>query len=135
MSHFLPVPPVLIVDDDRSTRFFLRTALESHGLRVVEAEHGERGVALYAQHRPGAAIVDYRMAGMDGVECCRRLRQAAGPDDLAIVMLTGREDPSLPAQATAAGADRFFNKPVHWFGLASTVRDLLTKGTGGPVAA
>jgi len=134
MNDPMPSPAVLLVDDDPTTRFFLRNALDSVGLRILEADRGDRGVALFNEHRPRLAIVDYRMAGMDGIECCRRLRENAEGGPLTIFMLTGRDDADLPDRARAAGADRFFHKPIHWLGLACTARDALRTGAPGSPA-
>lgn len=105
----------LVIDDDESTRFFIRAALESYGFAVTEADRAERGLEVFERTQPDVVLVDYKMPGMDGLECCRRLRARwPGP----ILMLSGREDPQLPVLAGLAGADRFFVKPTNWCYLA-----------------
>lgn len=115
---------VLLIDDDESTRFFVRTAFESFGFRLVEADCGERGLQLLREAAPDLVLVDYKMLGMDGIECCRLIRQCwSGP----VFMLSGREDPLLPQQALQAGADKFFRKPTYWCALASAAADWLKR--------
>jgi DNA-binding response OmpR family regulator len=105
----------LLIDDDEDTRFFARAALEDRGFIVSEADGAERGLEIFGEMNPHVVVVDYQMPGMDGLECCRRLRARwPGP----ILMLSGREDPRLPALAMEAGADRFFRKPANWRCLA-----------------
>lgn len=114
----------LVIDDDEGTRFFIRAALESYGFAVTEADRAERGLEVFERTQPHVVLIDYRMPGMDGLECCRRLRASwPGP----ILMLSGREDPQLPQLAGLAGADRFFVKPTNWCYLAEAA----SKMTGG----
>lgn len=113
----------LLIEDDASTRFFVRTALESYGFTVVEVDRGERGLEIFEKVNPDVVLVDYTMPGMDGLECCRRLRARwAGP----ILMLSGRGDPLLPALALEAGANRFFLKPTNWCYLADAASKMLS---------
>jgi DNA-binding response OmpR family regulator len=115
---------VLLIDDDASTRFFVRTAFEAAGFEFAEADRGERALGMLAQCAPDLVLLDYKLLGMDGIACCRLIRGCwRGP----LFMLSGREDPLLPAQALAAGADRFVRKPTNWLLLARTARDWLVR--------
>jgi DNA-binding response OmpR family regulator len=112
----------LLIDDDENTRYFVRAAFECRGFIVTEAEGGERGLEIFARTNFDVVVVDFQMPGMDGLECCRRLRASwPGP----ILMLSGREDPQLPALAIKAGANRFFLKPADWCRLAYSASRML----------
>jgi DNA-binding response OmpR family regulator len=112
----------LVIDDDENTRYFIRTALESFGFRVTDADCGERGLEVFDEVMPDVVLLDYKMPGMDGLECCRRLRARwTGP----ILMLSGHEDPSLPSLAVQAGASRFLVKPTNWCYLAGAAAKML----------
>jgi DNA-binding response OmpR family regulator len=112
----------LLIDDDENTRFFVRTAFECCGFTVLEADRGESGLEIFETSKPDVVVVDYQMPGMDGLECCRRMRALwPGP----ILMLSGREDPRLPTQAADAGADQFFLKPADWCQLAYAATRML----------
>ena len=52
---------ILIVDDDPDFREFVRIVLESHGYRVVEAEHAQSGLAILRQELPGLVLLDAMM--------------------------------------------------------------------------
>lgn len=115
----------LLIDDDENIRGFVRAAFEDQGFVVTEADRGEHGLEILARGSFDVVVVDYQMPGMDGLECCRRMRASwRGP----ILMLSGREDPQLPAQSIEAGADRFFLKPVDWHVLASAASQMLPPG-------
>jgi DNA-binding response OmpR family regulator len=114
----------LVIDDDESTRYFIRAAFESFGFKVTEVDRAERGLEVFDQAQPDVVLVDYKMPGMDGLECCRRIRARwPGP----ILMLSGREDPLLPSLAVQAGADQFFVKPTNWCYLADVASKMLSR--------
>jgi DNA-binding response OmpR family regulator len=114
----------LLIDDDENTRLFVRTAFECCGFKVLEADRGETGLEIFDRMNPDVVVVDYQMPGMDGLECCRRLRALwPGP----ILMLSGRDDPQLPARAVEAGADEFFHKPAEWCHLAYAASRMLNR--------
>jgi DNA-binding response OmpR family regulator len=116
---------VLVIDDDESTRFFLKMALESTDFQVFEAASGEEGIVQFEQVQPALVFVDYKMPGMDGVMCCRKLRALSA--QVVLIMLSGREDPHMSALAVDAGADRFLNKPTNWVFMARTAREMLSQ--------
>jgi CheY-like chemotaxis protein len=71
---------VLIADDDLLSARALETDLRANGYDVtVVGDGAEAWQILKADDRPQIAILDWRMPIMDGLEVCRRVRQATGP--------------------------------------------------------
>jgi len=70
---------ILIVDDEDTLRYFLKRILESEGYQVSEAADGHTAVDLLATQTFDLALVDLRMAGIDGLEVMRQFRQRS-PD-------------------------------------------------------
>lgn len=99
---------VLIVDDERAIRRFLRTVLQAHGYEVLEAERGQDGLAAAAQQRPDLLILDLGLPDMDGVDVTRRLREWS---EIPIIILSVREEESDKIAALDAGADDYLTKP------------------------
>jgi len=106
------VPRVLLVDDDRTSRTMLQLILHKAGYAVVEAEDGHAGLGLYQRTIPDLVLLDAKMPGMDGFECCRKIRQLPGGKHTPILMVTGLGDQTSVNEAFAAGATDFVNKPV-----------------------
>src|SRR5229473_4525283 len=116
---------ILVVDDDPSTRFLMRTALEHKGLEVIEAADGIEGYQLFERHRPDLLLVDVMMPRMNGYELCRKLRSHAHSAYVPIVVVTIADDMPSIARAYDAGATDFVAKPVNWLALAHHVRYIL----------
>ena len=99
---------ILVVDDDRSIRRFLRAALTAHDFTIFEAATGEEALAASVQEHPDVIILDLGLPDMDGVEITRRLREwTATP----IIILSVRESEKDKIDALDAGADDYLTKP------------------------
>ncbi len=103
---------VLVCDDDLVTRAMLRGCLESWQVEVCEASDGAEALEVLCQpNPPRLAILDWVMPEMDGLEVCRRLRQARPEPYIYIVLLTSKTEKSEIARGLSAGADDFLCKP------------------------
>ena len=80
------------------------------GFAVREAAGGVEALAHCAQERPGLAIMDLLMPGMDGFETIRRLRAAHGRE-FPILALSASVGAEVRQRALEAGADAFLGKP------------------------
>lgn len=126
--------PILVVDDDPGARVLARAVLERKGYRVVEAADGEEALARWGSD-PGIrlAVVDLEMPGMGGAELVRGLRASPGGERLAIVVLTGAEDPALEVDLIEGGADDYLQKPLEpRLFLARVAATLRRSGAGVP---
>ena len=99
---------VLIIDDERAIRRFLRTVLEAHGYQVIEAGRGQEGLTAIAQQRPDLVILDLGLPDADGIEVARRMREWS---EIPIIVLSVREQESDKIAALDAGADDYLTKP------------------------
>jgi two-component system, OmpR family, KDP operon response regulator KdpE len=66
---------VVLVEDDKPIRRFVRASLESEDIRVLEADTGRRGISLAASARPDLVIVDLGLPDMDGADVIMQLRE------------------------------------------------------------
>src|SRR5260370_17644069 len=80
---------VLLVDDDHKIISLLKRGLAYEGFEVYTAFDGEAGLIAAKTYQRDLVLLDITMPGVDGFEVCRRLRLL---DDIAIIMLTARDD-------------------------------------------
>jgi PAS domain S-box-containing protein len=103
---------VLIVDDDPNVLRFLCRLLIRKGHRVLDTPNGEMALSLCRAVHPDLIITDLLMAGMDGYELVRRLRNEEGIAGTRIIFFTGTcdatETKSLAAQC---GVQQVLRKP------------------------
>jgi two-component system KDP operon response regulator KdpE len=98
---------VLVVDDERSIRRFLRASLGSQ-FAIFEATTGEEALAAVAADRPDVILLDLGLPDMDGVEVTRRLREWS---QTPIIVISVREQEKDKIAALDAGADDYLTKP------------------------
>jgi two-component system, OmpR family, response regulator MprA len=116
---------VLVVDDDQAVRDSLRRSLTFNGYEVHLAADGEQALSAVSATRPDVVVLDVMMPRMDGLAACRALR-AAG-DDVAVLMLTARDDVSDRVAGLDAGADDYLPKPFALEELLARLRALLRR--------
>lgn len=108
--HALSSRCLLIVDDEPDVCANLSDILQDQGYRVDVAHCGQDALQLVRQRSYAAALVDYRMPGMDGVELCREIRRIDGA--LRAIVLSAYTTPQTAQAARAAGAVHVVSKPV-----------------------
>ncbi|MFG6093859.1 fused response regulator/phosphatase [Leptothoe sp. ISB3NOV94-8A] len=116
---------ILLIDDDLFSRKLLQAMLQKVGCQVIEADSGEKGLELYQKISPALILLDAKMPGMDGFDCCRKIRQLPEGEYIPILMVTGLEDQKSVEEAFAAGATDYVTKPVQMPILSGRVRYLL----------
>ena len=119
---------VLLVDDDPKILSLLRRGLAYEGFEVYTAMDGESGLAAAQQYQPHLALLDITMPGTDGFEICRRLRLHG---DIAIIMLTARDDVEDKVNALGIGADDYVPKPFAFDELVARMRAVLRRQHAG----
>lgn len=101
---------IIVAEDNPLQRSMLVQLIEAYGYRTLEATDGAEALALVEGSAAQVLITDYQMPGLDGVELTRRVRALGLDHYVHIIMLTGRAEHGVYAQALAAGADDFISK-------------------------
>ena len=119
---------VLVVDDDDCACESLCAMLDEIGMRGEGCTSGQDAVAAVSRAmntaRPFyAAILDWQMPGMDGLETARAIKRLVG-DTLPIIILSAYDWSDIELEARAAGVDAFLSKPVFKSGLIRTFKAL-----------
>lgn len=105
---------VLIAEDDVVSRRMLQIFLSRWGYQVVVATDGaEAWQVLEGGDPPRLAIVDWMMPAMDGIEICRRVREAQRPLPAYFILLTARGENEDIVRGLNAGADDYITKPFN----------------------
>lgn len=120
---------ILVVDDDGRSRELMRIILRHAGYRVLAAPDGAAAIAMLATERPAAALVDFLMPGMSGLEFCQWVRTRPEFQGMRFVLLTGMDTEETRAEAREAGADAVVTKPFDRVGLLSRLADLIGSGS------
>jgi two-component system, OmpR family, phosphate regulon response regulator PhoB len=120
-------PKVLLVEDDANLVELVRYNLETDGFEVVQTDDGEEALVLAEEERPDAAILDWMIANLSGIEVCRRLRRNPATANLPIVMLTARAEEADRIRGLETGADDYVTKPFSPRELVARVRAVLRR--------
>ena len=123
-------PKVLVVEDDQRIRASIRRALMYEGYRAFEAEDGELALAALRDDPPDLILLDLNLPGIDGIEVCRRVREAG--DTMPIIMITARDEVSDRVVGLDSGADDYLVKPFDLTELTARVRAALRRHEPGP---
>ena len=118
---------ILVVDDDPAVSSLLRRSFAYEGYRVDTAASGAEALRLAMERPPALVVLDIMMPGMDGLEVCRRLREA--DSSLPILLLTAKDAPTDQIAGLGTGADDYVTKPFNLDVLLARVKALLRRGT------
>lgn len=103
---------VLIVDDSPETLSFLTDALDQSGLTVLVAVDGAGALELLDQITPDLVLMDAIMPGMDGFECCRRLKRLGHLAHVPVIFMTGLSETEHVVKGLDAGGVDYVTKPI-----------------------
>lgn len=119
---------VLIVDDERAIRKFLRTFLETQGYRTPEATTGREALALAALASPDVILLDLGLPDMDGLTVLERLREWS---EVPVIVLSARGQEADKVAALDAGAVDYLTKPFGVEELSARIRVALRQARRG----
>jgi two-component system response regulator MprA len=123
------MPRVLVVDDEPAVRTALERALRLDAYEVELAADGREALdRLAGGAPPDAVVLDVAMPHVDGLEVCRRLRDAG--DRTPVLMLTARDAVDDRVAGLDAGADDYLVKPFALKELKARLRALLRRSGG-----
>ncbi len=117
-------PTVLVVDDEKPLRDFVRRNLEIRNFNVETASNGLEALAIFNTYHIDLVILDIMMPHLDGLETTRRIRQTSL---VPIIILTALGEESDKVHAFDMGADDYLTKPFGTGELLSRVKAVLRR--------
>lgn len=117
-------PSVLVIDDNEDIRSYVHGLLHSE-YTVIEAADGSEGIRKAMKYVPDLIISDVMMPGIDGIECCRRLKSELQTCHIPVILLTACSLDEQRIQGYDGGADSYISKPFSSQLLMARVRNLI----------
>ncbi len=119
---------ILVVDDEANIRDLATLYLEKEGYEAIGAVDGEEALARFRETNPSLVVLDVMMPGMDGFEVCREIRKES---DVAILMLTARNEDIDKIVGLEIGADDYMTKPFNPRELVARAKAILRRIESG----
>ena len=113
---------ILTVDDEYVSRKKLEMAVQSLGYETLTASHGIEGLNIWEHEKPRIVITDWLMPGIDGIELCKKIREAEKGQYTYIIMLSIKKGMQSVIDGIDAGADDFISKPFQKEELAARIK-------------
>lgn len=117
-------PTVLVVDDEKPLRDFVRRNLEVRNFNVETASNGLEAMAIFNTQNVDLVIMDIMMPHLDGLETTRRIRQTSL---VPIIILTALGEEADKVRAFDMGADDYLTKPFGTGELLGRVKAVLRR--------
>ncbi len=113
---------ILIAEDEFISRSFLENMLENLGHETISAEDGSKAWDMFQQENVRMVITDWIMPEMNGIELCRKIREADSPHYVYIIFVTAKDQKEDSIKGLEAGADDYVVKPLDPQELAARIR-------------
>lgn len=109
----VPVPRLLVVDDDASNLTLLRRLFEQHGCRVATASTGTEALRRVRELTPDLVVLDVMLPDLDGREVCRRIKAAPATAGVLVALISSTET-SVDSKVAGLGlgADDYITRPL-----------------------
>ncbi len=115
---------ILITDDSKAIRTFIKRVISRRHVAVGEAANGADAVKKYEQLNPDIVLMDIGMPGMDGIQATKDI--VTKHTNAKILMCSSFEYPNIIKEALNAGAVGYIVKPFHPEELLREIDNLLT---------
>jgi len=125
----------LVVDDEPTNRFILKSLLKKNGFEVIEAANGEEAIELFLKNSPDIIFMDIMMPVMNGYVATEKIKSLSKEKFIPIIFLTAMTNDESLNKCIDSGGDDFLTKPFNKTILMSKIhsmrriQDLITQTT------
>lgn len=116
---------ILVVDDDRSMRTIISSAMKIEGYKTLEAGSGKQCLDICEQQKPNLILLDAMMPIMNGFDCSVQLKKIFGYNCPPILMMTVLDDRESIYRSFDVGITDYLVKPINWDAFKKQVKNLL----------
>lgn len=117
-------PRVLVIDDNADICAYA-TVLLNNEYDVIVASNGEEGLKKAIREVPDIVVCDVMMPGMDGLECCKRLKNDGITSHIPIILLTAKTLDEYRVEGYMYGVDAYLTKPFSGMVLKARIKNLI----------
>ncbi|HMR86623.1 MAG TPA: response regulator transcription factor [Saprospiraceae bacterium] len=117
--------PIAIIEDDANIRSLIKVVLSPLNTPIDEYENGWKGLDALSQIKYDLLVLDLMLPGVNGLEICRKVRQAN--NQMPILMLTAKSEEDDKISGLDMGADDYLTKPFSNGELLARVKALLRR--------
>jgi voltage-gated potassium channel len=96
---------MVLIDDNPVIRRLYTRLFQKAGYHIITAENGREGYEIILRERPEAAVIDYFLPDMTGLEICTKIRANENLHHMKLLLFTGNDDAEIRKRALAAGVD------------------------------
>lgn len=104
---------LLLADDDKDSREYLKMLISLEGHRVIEAENGQQAIDLFRQHNPDIVLMDIIMPILDGYAATKAIKSFDEQNHVPVLFITSLTDNDSLLKCIEAGGDDFLTKPYN----------------------
>jgi len=126
---------ILAVDDEEHILELISYNLEKAGYHVLKADTGEMALEVLKENKVDLVLLDWMLPGMDGIEVIKQVRMNEAYRNLAIILLTAKNEEINKVVGLEVGADDFLCKPFGIHELMARIKAVLRRSTGGMMQA
>lgn len=112
MMNKLPMPKILLVEDNEDNAYLIRTLVSRENVELIEATTGLQAVELAISERPNLVLMDIQLPDINGYEAAIRIREALG-DSVRILAVTAYAMAGDREKCLEAGCDGYVEKPIN----------------------
>lgn len=130
-------PLILIAEDEKTIRGFLKLSLETQGYKCIDTDNGKTALMASISQNPDILLLDLGLPDMDGLEVIKRIRMVS---TVPIIVISARGHEREKVEVLDAGADDYITKPFGVPELLARIRvvlrhkqPLFVKGTDNQV--
>ncbi|MGE5627561.1 MAG: response regulator [Solirubrobacterales bacterium] len=115
-------PLILVVDDEKTIRGFLKLSIETQGYKCIDTHNGASALMLAVSRNPDVLVLDLGLPDMDGIDVIKKLRVVS---QVPIIVISARGHEREKVEALDAGADDYLTKPFGVPELLARIRVVL----------